>query len=168
VADALRAAAERGIIHRDVKPLNVLLDDRGVAKLTDFGMAKVIEGAAGEVSRGVGTIAYMPPEQFAVGSDITSAADIFSLGVTLWVLLTGAPPLPHGGLTLSLGQAPPRLREVWPACPADLDELLARMLASDAGDRPSAAAVREALNARPATAAAFAGDERQIRDVRAA
>lgn len=154
VADALDAAAGLDLVHRDVKPLNILLDGRGRARLGDFGIAKVLEASAALVSRDRGTLQFMAPEQYRIGCRITPAADLFALGVTLWLLVTGEVPLPYGGSMLLVpGQRAPRLASRWPECPPELDELAARMLAGDPVDRPSAAEVRDALLAVPASPA---------------
>ncbi|MBM3459524.1 MAG: TIR domain-containing protein, partial [Armatimonadetes bacterium] len=151
-AAALDAAAQRGLVHRDVKPGNIFLDAEGRAKLADFGIARMRTRSGGPVSRVIGTTDFMAPEQFRVGADLTPAADVFALGVTLWFLLVGELPLPEGGLSLlSPGSRAPRLASRWPECPPDLDDLVARMLEAAPAARPSAGEVRVRLaaGARP-------------------
>jgi serine/threonine-protein kinase len=94
IAEALQYAHERSIIHRDVKPVNVLLDGDGRAVLSDFGIAKVMESAEHHLTRpgaGVGTPEYMSPEQCR-GSGVSPRSDIYALGVMLYEMLTGRTP----------------------------------------------------------------------------
>jgi serine/threonine protein kinase/ABC-type phosphate/phosphonate transport system substrate-binding protein len=94
VARAVHYAHERGVLHRDIKPGNILMDEAGEPHLTDFGLAKLANDSATVVSESgaiAGTPAYMAPEQ-ARGERLSRAADIYSLGVVLYELLTGKPP----------------------------------------------------------------------------
>ena len=88
VAEALAYAHEQGILHRDIKPANLLLDAHGSVWVTDFGLAKVFDGEVGLTQTGdtVGTLRYMAPERFDGRSEPRS--DVYSLGVTLYELLT--------------------------------------------------------------------------------
>jgi serine/threonine-protein kinase len=95
IARALHHAHQRGVLHRDIKPSNILLDEQGEPHLTDFGLAKLLEGGK-DVTQSMavlGTPHYMAPEQASGGSPrITTAADVYSLGAILFELLAGRPP----------------------------------------------------------------------------
>jgi hypothetical protein len=91
VADALDAAHRRGLVHRDVKPANVLLDESGHAYLTDFGITKQVGGVSTDTGRVVGTLDYIAPEQIR-GEDVDGRTDGYALACVLYECLTGAPP----------------------------------------------------------------------------
>ncbi|TQS44763.1 serine/threonine-protein kinase [Cryptosporangium phraense] len=95
VADALHAAHARGIIHRDVKPDNVLFAEDGAAKVTDFGLAKIYEGSVVTSGSLVGTPGYAAPEQI-LGQPVRPASDVYALGGVAYHLLSGRPPFPEG------------------------------------------------------------------------
>lgn len=95
MADALAHAHKRGLIHRDVKPKNIILTPAGVAKLTDMGLARAVDdkaAAESEAGRAYGTPYYISPEQIRGDVDIDFRADIYSLGATMYHLVTGRPP----------------------------------------------------------------------------
>ena len=140
------------IVHRDIKPGNVIITDGGLVKVLDFGIA-ILRGAGAlprltQVDRTVGTPAYMSPEQY-LGQAVTAASDIYSLGCLLLELLTGDVPFfptadtPLRSHHLTTPAPPARSRRA--DVPPELDKLVASMLAKDPGARLAAAAVYEAL-----------------------
>jgi serine/threonine-protein kinase len=157
-ARALAFAHEHGVVHRDIKPGNILLA-AGSATVTDFGVAKALSSArrSGEKGNGLtntgmslGTILYMAPEQAAGDPDIDGRADIYSLGVTAYEMLAGDAPFanlnPREMLTARLTLPPPPLSTIRKDVPIGLEKLIAKCLAIDPADRPqSAAALVEAL-----------------------
>ena len=161
-ADALGAAHAVGIIHRDVKPDNILLEgSRGRVVVTDFGIAKALSTASGmtltATGVAIGTPHYMSPEQAAGDREIDGRADLYSLGVVGYQMLVGelpfhAPTVP-GILVKQLTEEAPLVSAKRPDCPADLAAAVARCLAKDPDDRwPTAEGLRRALESRTATA----------------
>jgi serine/threonine protein kinase len=151
IADALAAAHARGVIHRDVKPANILIDAYGHAGLTDFGLAAMPEpGTEPSVTMEALTPAYAPPEMFH-SHPATESGDVYSLAATLYALLAGHPPRwPTDGHTPTL----PELIELHatPAAPLthvppQLMEVLAAGLAPEGSERPTAAQFRDRLAA---------------------
>ena len=140
IGAALAAAHRQGVIHRDLKPGNILLDQEGNAYLTDFGIAKIvrIQPQATLTIAITGTPAYISPEQ-AQGQPGTPQTDIYSLGVMLFEMLTGQHPFrgySSGELILKHMTVPlPSVREVRPDLPADLDRVIQRATAKDPGAR---------------------------------
>ncbi len=147
---ALGAAHERGIIHRDVKPPNVLFDAAGNAKLGDFGSAHLADFGQTQTGGFFGTVAYMSPEQIT-GAPIGYSADLYALGATLVEALTGEPPFLGPDLVAQhLGDPPPRPSTRRPGLSPLHDEVLARALAKAPGDRfASALEMAEAVAAWP-------------------
>ena len=148
VAGALDAAHERGLVHRDVKPSNVLLDERGHCYLADFGLTQSVssQGQAPDESL-LGTLDYIAPEQIR-GSDVDSRADVYSLGCLLFECLTGEVPFGRRSevatLYAHLEDEPPRPSERRPELPVDLDDVLGRAMAKDPDERqPSCTALVE-------------------------
>jgi eukaryotic-like serine/threonine-protein kinase len=143
IAGALQAAHTRGVIHRDIKPRNILITDSGHIKVTDFGIARAAEATTvsdfGDI---LGSAKYMSPEQ-AAGDQVGPASDLYSLGVVLYEILTGTVPYavdtPWDVAVEHSDGPPPRPREVNPEVPEGLDTLVMRLLASDSEDRYASA-----------------------------
>lgn len=166
MAEALGAAHGRGIVHRDVKPQNVLLGEAGEAKVADFGIALAAStSTTSGTNRGFGTASYMSPEQ-AMGERVAPASDLYSLGVVLYEMLTGTLPFEaDGALATALKHVtdqptPPRERD--PSVPEAMEALVMGLLAKDPEDRcGSALVLAEALRkARAGPPLAFAGAAR--------
>jgi eukaryotic-like serine/threonine-protein kinase len=141
VCSALGYAHANGIIHRDIKPANVIVQTDGVAKIIDFGIAKVQdgEGKAGltQTSAVIGSLHYIAPERFK-GGPIDGRVDIFSAGVTLFKLLTGEEPFTGGEATASykiVNEAHSSLATYLHDYPPVLDEIVAKSLAKNPDDR---------------------------------
>jgi hypothetical protein len=151
VAKALSYAHARGIVHRDIKPDNVLLSG-GTAVVTDFGIAKALSasrtaapgGTLTQVGTSIGTPAYMAPEQVAGDPDIDHRVDLYSLGAMAFELLTGRLPFadrtPQKMLAAHLSETPPAIGGLRRDCPPLLAELVGRLLEKEPAGRPETAA----------------------------
>ncbi|MCA9259563.1 MAG: protein kinase, partial [Planctomycetales bacterium] len=169
VAEAVHYAHTCGVIHRDIKPQNILLDEMGVPHLTDFGLAKRLDDVHGLSRSGMvlGTASYMSSEQASGRGDLIGVtSDVYSLGATLYHALSGRPPFVGGShdetLRKVLFEEPISPREQNPAIPSDLDTICMMCLPKNAEERfySSAAAMAgdlrrflrgEAIDARPAS-----------------
>ncbi|RBO96871.1 serine/threonine-protein kinase [Nocardia puris] len=139
IAAALDAAHAGGLVHRDVKPANILVTDADFAYLVDFGIAHTEgDSAVTQVGMAVGSYIYMAPERFDVGP-VTGRADIYSLACVLHECLTGASPFPAASMSVliksHLAEPPPRASEQVPGIPPALDDVIARGMAKDPGER---------------------------------
>src|SRR5215467_10730512 len=153
VADGLAFAHQHGLVHRDVKPQNVLVSREGEVKVTDFGIARSLDVEHGVTQTGtvLGTGEYLAPEQ-ASGSPVSPATDVYSLGVVLWELLAGDVPFTGENFVAvalrHVSEPPPHLRERRPDVPWRLDAAVERALAKDPARRfPSMAAFAAELRA---------------------
>ena len=176
VLSALEAAHARGLVHRDVKPGNVLLPAAGGVKLADFGIAKALDAATGDLTATgqiLGTPRYLAPEQVA-GQPATPASDLYSLGAVLYECLAGRPPFDaESAIALALAhqrEPVPPLGEEAPWVPPALAGIVERALAKDPAGRPAdATTMREAVltadlsgaESIPARTAVLAGDATQ-------
>ncbi len=163
VASALEAAHSRGLVHRDVKSANVMIEARpggAHAYLTDFGLSKDVASQSGLTRPGqwVGTMEYASPEQL-LAEPVDARTDVYSLGAVLYEALSGQVPFPRPRdvdvFMAHIGEPPPRPSERSARVPAAFDEVVARAMAKTSGERyPSAReladAVREAGRAAPA------------------
>jgi serine/threonine-protein kinase len=142
IGDALHHAHQRGLIHRDVKPKNILLTPQGVAKLTDLGLARATddkEAAESEAGKAYGTPYYISPEQIRGDVDIDFRSDVYSLGATLYHMVTGRPPFdgetPSAVMHKHLKQQLVPVDHVNTSLSAGLGEIIDLAMAKDRADR---------------------------------
>jgi serine/threonine protein kinase len=153
VASALAFAHDHGVIHRDVKPANVLLPRGGGVKLADMGISQLLSPEALTATRtAIGTARYLSPEQ-ARGEAADGRSDLYSLGCVLFEMLTGRTPFEGDLVALSYAHMhtpAPRVRSIDAEVPTGLDDLVASMLEKDPADRPQTGAeVERSLQALP-------------------
>ena len=169
IADALAYAHLRGVIHRDIKPDNILLDgDSGRAMVTDFGIARAIEAGSRLTVTGlaVGTPTYMSPEQAVGERELDGRSDVYSLGVLAYQMLTGRVPF-TGGNTMALllkhvNERPRSIAELRPETPRALREAIERALMKAPEDRwPTAASLRDALISDELPGASWRAERRE-------
>jgi response regulator RpfG family c-di-GMP phosphodiesterase len=151
VAEALGEAHRHGLIHRDMKPPNVLVTPDWQAKVLDFGLARVPQRNVTEPGTLLGTVGYMAPEQARDPHAIDSRADLFSLGASMYWALTGREPYPETGnpiqdLHRRLTTLPTPVRQIRPEIPAELSEVVTKLMQTDPDQRfPSARSVAATL-----------------------
>jgi hypothetical protein len=147
IAAALAAAHAEGIVHRDISTSNVLIADDGIAKITDFGIARAVgEGTVTDARVIVGTPAFLAPE-VAAGEPATFASDVFSLGATLYAALEGTPPFGVDENPYALLQRVVRAEVAPPRSGGPLGEVLLRILRRDVAERPTMEEVHRLLSA---------------------
>jgi serine/threonine protein kinase len=140
VAGALSYAHRHGVVHRDVKPGNVLITEEGTIKVTDFGIARAVntEESLTQTGAVMGTATYFSPEQ-AEGMGVDSRSDIYSLGVVIFEMVTGRPPFlgdtPVAVASKHVREHPPAPREVNPGVPPDLEAIILKCLAKSPDHR---------------------------------
>ena len=144
---ALRYAHRHGVVHRDIKPHNVIVDPEGVVKVTDFGIARAGASQMTEEGAIIGTAQYLSPEQ-ARGAPVDQTSDLYSTGIVLFELLTGEVPFtgdsPVEIAMKHLAETPPTPSALRPDVPPDLDLVVVRALAKEPADRYQSAAAMDA------------------------
>jgi serine/threonine-protein kinase len=131
----LQYAHDRGLVHRDVKPGNMMLTPERALKIMDFGLAKFLEDAQAAHTRAIGTPYYMSPEQI-VGKDLDGRSDLYSLGVSMFECATAKVPFAKGDLTYHhLHTPPPAAGDVNPTISKELSDLILRCMSKKPDDR---------------------------------
>jgi tetratricopeptide (TPR) repeat protein len=177
-AEALAVAHDAGIVHRDMKPENIMVRDDGYVKVLDFGLARLLHRDGPDASQRsdslteegivIGTVRYLSPEQ-GCGDPVGSPSDIFALGIVLYELLTGVHPFASGstmamlGAILSRAALPPSTHHAG-LSPA-LDTLVLQMLSKEADDRPTARQVSDSLRSYGGTRRRAVGSAHAATDI---
>jgi eukaryotic-like serine/threonine-protein kinase len=143
VADALAYVHRAGMVHRDVKPANILCESSGHIFLTDFGIVRLVDATRLTAQGTIGTVAYLSPEQVR-GEDVDASSDIYSLGLVVLECVTGRPEYPGSSAEAAVARLtrPPHVPST---LPPDWSELLTAMTSGDKMKRPTASDVTEAL-----------------------
>jgi serine/threonine-protein kinase len=157
VARGLEALWAAGMVHRDVKPANILLDEQGQAYITDFGLAKDIQGSLLTLpGQALGSMDYMAPEQIR-GEEVSAASDIYALGCVIYECLCGRPPFAHvQGMRIlwaHLQDPPPDPSTLRPDLPPGFAPALLQALEKESDKRPASAGAYARLLAEAAGAA---------------
>lgn len=148
-ADGLQHAHDKGVVHRDVKPANLLRDDRGIVKILDMGLARISQDENTSLTIAheenvLGTADYLSPEQAVNSHQVDHRADIYSLGCSLYYLLAGHPPFPEGSLAQRIAKhqsvMPEPITKSRPNCPPSLQRICEKMIAKRPEDRFDSAA----------------------------
>jgi serine/threonine-protein kinase len=143
VADGLARAHALGIVHRDIKPDNILIDSAGAPRILDFGIARLSDSSLTQAGMTLGSPKYMSPEQIE-GKNLDGRSDIYALGLVLYLVVSGREafqgPNAQGILAQQLQTMPPRPRSIRPDVPEAMERLLLRMIAKDPAARPQSAA----------------------------
>ncbi|MEV4321272.1 protein kinase [Microbispora rosea] len=137
LANALSAAHHKGVIHRDIKPGNIMILPGNHPKLCDFGVARIIRSSGEQVTMGIGTAAYMAPEQFE--GRIDGRSDLYALGVVLYEMVTGQRPFLGDSLQLMyqhMRKEPELPSQIRPDVPSVIEDLILELMAKDPEDRP--------------------------------
>lgn len=148
LARALEIAHEQGVVHRDIKPHNMVVGADGVLKVMDFGIARLArqpqESGVTQAGMVVGTPEYMAPEQLA-GKEIDGRVDLYATGCVLYECLTGKPPItadtPYELVAKLIEDVPVSVRSINPEVPVELDQLISQLLSKEPGDRPASAII---------------------------
>jgi eukaryotic-like serine/threonine-protein kinase len=166
-ADGLAAAFDQHVVHRDIKPDNIMMTHKGIAKLVDFGLAKAAESTALTMQAApMGTPLFMSPEACR-GEEIGHAGDLYSLGVSWWFMLVGQYPFQaanlHGLLYKHISEPLPPPTGLFDHVPPPIVKLVYQCLAKDAADRPSSAQrLVEAIESLPAQGLLIPRDAREL------